>query len=286
MPPARYLLVLLAILLVTFTAGCEDESSEKKDEGEYGGEDGANGGDGGDGDNGTGDEDGGDGDGGGGVNETDYNYSVSLDILTEDHEWGDTARRDVHTTGDVSFMIRVGSEGEVNDTIDMSANTPDGWAVDIDKTSFTLKPDQNTMVILTVSSDGAGVSDSVTITVTATSKGDDQVTDAVEAGITVKDLGENKSEEEDMVKVYYALVDRGADEGYDEDHWELNQHNKFEAEAGGISTIEGFSKALIGMRVGETKSFLVPSEEGYGDAPDDGKPDGDMYYEITVLDII
>ena len=64
------------------------------------------------------------------MNETDYKYSVSLDILTEDHEWGDIARRDVHTTGNVSFMLRNVEDDKVFYDEDASRSEKREWYKD------------------------------------------------------------------------------------------------------------------------------------------------------------
>ena len=48
--------------------------------------------------------------------------------------------------------------------------------------------------------------------------------------------------------------------------------------------IPGFRDGVVGMRVGETRTFDVPPEEGYGDNPPPGIPRGaTLTFEVTLL---
>lgn len=209
-------------------------------------------------------------------------YNVKVRIMSEHHGWSTEAARDIHTTGKVSFLVLVENKGNGKAKFDLDATQPEGWTVSLDSTTLNLKEGQNQVVILKVKSSDAVPTDNVKVRVTATAQDDQSATATVEASVTVDDLGETKSIQGDTVSVYYVLVDRGTDDAFDENKWSLNQHNVFETEAGGQGSIQGFSEALVGMRVGETKSFLIPSEKAYGSNPEDGSPDGDLYYEITL----
>ena len=47
--------------------------------------------------------------------------------------------------------------------------------------------------------------------------------------------------------------------------------------------VDGFRENIAGMRVGETKTFDVPPEKGYGDFPPPGIPrDTDLTFEVTL----
>lgn len=47
--------------------------------------------------------------------------------------------------------------------------------------------------------------------------------------------------------------------------------------------IPGFRDAVNGMTIGETKTFEVPPDEGYGDRPPPGIPPGDtLIFEVTL----
>ncbi len=219
---------------------------------------------------------------GGPVTSESGQYNVKLRIMSQHHAWSTEAAREVHTTGKVSFLLLVENKGSTKETFDLEATEHEGWTVTLDKTVLNLAKGQNKVVILTIKSQDAAVDDSVNVKVTATAQDDMSALSIVEAKIDVEDLGEVKSIQGDQVSVYYVLVDRGSDDTYDENAWSINQHNTFPAEAGGGGSIPGFSDALIGMRVGETKSFLIPSDQAYGDSKDDGKPDGDLYYEIQM----
>ncbi|MEM8560002.1 MAG: FKBP-type peptidyl-prolyl cis-trans isomerase [Bacteroidota bacterium] len=51
--------------------------------------------------------------------------------------------------------------------------------------------------------------------------------------------------------------------------------------------IPGFQTNITGMTVGETKTFEVPPEEGYGDRPPPSiPPNTNLTFEVTLLDIV
>ena len=50
--------------------------------------------------------------------------------------------------------------------------------------------------------------------------------------------------------------------------------------------IPGFRDAVNGMTVGETKTFEVPPDQGYGDRPPPGIPVGDtLIFEVTLRSV-
>lgn len=52
--------------------------------------------------------------------------------------------------------------------------------------------------------------------------------------------------------------------------------------------IPGFRTGVVGMRVGETRTFSVPPEQGYGNNPPDGSiipPGATLIFEVTLLDV-
>ncbi len=53
-------------------------------------------------------------------------------------------------------------------------------------------------------------------------------------------------------------------------------------------TIPGFQNGVVGMEVGETKTFSVPPEQGYGSNPPPGSgipPNATLIFEVTLLDV-
>lgn len=53
-----------------------------------------------------------------------------------------------------------------------------------------------------------------------------------------------------------------------------------------LQVIPGFQSGIAGMRVGESKTLVVPPEEGYGDAPPPGIPPGaTLTFDVTLLDV-
>jgi VCBS repeat-containing protein len=225
---------------------------------------------------------------GGPVTSESGQYNVKLRIMSQHHAWSTEAAREVHTTGKVSILLLVENKGNTKETFDLKATEHEGWTVTLDKTVLNLAKGQNKVVILTIKSSDATVDDSVNVKVTATAQDDMSALSIVEAKIDVEDLGEVKSIQGDQVSVYYVLVDRGDTASFDENTWSINQHNTFTTEAGGSSgSISGFADGVVGMRVGETKSFLIPADQAYGDKPEsESSPVGDLYYEITMEDIV
>lgn len=54
------------------------------------------------------------------------------------------------------------------------------------------------------------------------------------------------------------------------------------------NVIPGFRAGLIGMAVGETKTFEIPPEQAYGSTPPQGSiipPNATLIFEVTVLAI-
>lgn len=54
------------------------------------------------------------------------------------------------------------------------------------------------------------------------------------------------------------------------------------------SLIPGFQTGVLGMRVGETRTFSIPPEQAYGDNPPRGSgipPGATLIFEVTVLGI-
>jgi FKBP-type peptidyl-prolyl cis-trans isomerase len=52
--------------------------------------------------------------------------------------------------------------------------------------------------------------------------------------------------------------------------------------------IPGFRTGVVGMRVGETKTFSVPPEQGYGNNPPAGSgipPGATLVFEVTLLEV-
>lgn len=53
-------------------------------------------------------------------------------------------------------------------------------------------------------------------------------------------------------------------------------------------TIPGFRDGVIGMEVGETRTFTVPPDQGYGSTPPSGSgipPDATLIFEVTLLGV-
>lgn len=54
------------------------------------------------------------------------------------------------------------------------------------------------------------------------------------------------------------------------------------------STIPGFRDSVVGMRVGESKTFSIAPEDGYGASPPPSSiipPNATLIFEVTLLDV-
>ena len=152
------------------------------------------------------------------------------------------------------------------------------------KDFVALDPDQTDIIILKVRpGDAVDPGETVTVTVRAIQQEDEAVWDKVEAEVTAEDLGDAVAVTNDLLSLQYVLVDRGVDDAYDKNTWVVSQ-TSWDAQP--FEAIPGFASAMVGMREGETKSFLIPDAEAYGSDKTDGKPDGDLYYELTLLEIV
>lgn len=55
-----------------------------------------------------------------------------------------------------------------------------------------------------------------------------------------------------------------------------------------LNVIPGFRDGVVGMRVGETRTFSVAPEDGYGANPPEGSsipPNATLIFEVTLLDV-
>jgi hypothetical protein len=217
-------------------------------------------------------------------------YDVRLKILSDvTHSFSSESSQDAHYKGKATFLLLVENRGSEKTRVDLVSTQPEGWTVTMDDESFPLKKAQNTIVVLTVKPGGdVQLDDEISVTVSATSVDDPAATANVQAGVTAVDLGNVTAERADDLVTQYVLVDRGSDAEYDENTWAISQ-TSYDAEPFAVQSpwavITGFADALEGMRPGETKCFLIPSDQAYGDNKEDERPDGDLYYELSLLEI-
>ncbi len=51
--------------------------------------------------------------------------------------------------------------------------------------------------------------------------------------------------------------------------------------------IPGFQTGIAGMTVGESKTMVIPPEQGYGAAPPPGiPPNATLTFDVTLLDVV
>jgi hypothetical protein len=201
-----------------------------------------------------------------------------------------TSSHIAHPNEQTQFLFLLKNTGDVGGTYQMDMNGPEsGWKYYLDGVEGNLDQDNKLQIIqkgseamiLTVKVPNIG---STRIEITARSIEHPSQTSTVEVKVKVNDLGNETSEMGNQVKVYYTLVDRGTDGDYNENVWRWNQAGEFPFTIG-EGTIQGFVDISLGMREGETRVWLLPEDACYGSDPQDGKPDGPLIFEVTMLDL-
>ncbi len=232
-----------------------------------------------------------------GNNETTFRYGVELEVISdEDHKFGKTSYHKAHPNELTQFLLLVTNMGNTTDTIKLQISVPPaGWVCELDEGDLSgsnkLDSDNN----IRISANGSEVlrltvlvpakaGDSITCQITAISTGDTSKESSIECRTQIYDLGNETSKSGDNVKVHYTLVDRGTDEGFNENVWSYNQAGVYPLTIG-EGGIPGFSQMAEGMREGETRVWKIPGELCYGSDPNDHKPDGPLVYEMTMLEL-
>ncbi len=262
------------LILVSFSTGCiyEERSEKKEEEPEEEPEE--------------------------GNNETTFKYGVKLEVISDvDHIFGKTSSHKSHPNELTQFLLLVTNTGNTTDTIKLQ--TPPlpaaDWYYELDEGDDigSGKLDNDNNIIITAKSSEVlrltvlvpeQVGASITAQVTAISTGDTSQKSTIECRTQIFDLGNETSKSGDKVNVYYTLVDRGTDAGFNESVWSYNQANEFPFMIG-EGVVAGFSQMAEGMREGETQVWKFPEELCYGSDPNDGKPDGPLVFEMTMLDL-
>jgi hypothetical protein len=220
-------------------------------------------------------------------------YGVKLEVISyETHQFGTSSVHKAHPNENTQYMLLLTNTGNNVDTINLQLSpAPAGWGYLLIAHEDKLDSSNNIRIpaggaevlILTVNVPGSG---SISTQLTAYSTKDTTQMSTIDARTQVQDggFGEKTAERRDPVKVYYTLVDRGTDGDYKPNKWAWNQANEFPFTIG-EGVIEGFSYMAEGMREGETKVEILPTDLCYGNSQTDGKPDGPLAYEMTMLDI-
>ena len=221
-------------------------------------------------------------------------YGVKLEVISDTSHTFDTSSFHIaHPNENSQFLLLLTNTGNSKDTINLQLSpAPAGWGYSLIGHENKLDPSNNNMqipaggaevLILTVNVPGTG---SISTQITAYSTKDTTQKSTIDVRTQVQDggLSEETAERGDPVKVYYTLVDRGTDGEYNKNRWAWNQANEFPFTIG-EGVIEGFSYMAEGMREGETRVEILSADLCYGNSQSDGKPDGPLAYEMTMLDV-
>lgn len=220
------------------------------------------------------------GENGGGV-EPPASYSV--DVWTH-------GQFETHSTGpgrSTSFMIFVRNTAQVPDTIDFEfSGVASGIAPHLDYPSRIMSAGSLLLNILTVDVDTSVFPGTYSIMVTATSRGDTDVSDSVDVSVQIVDLQPQEVEEGNYVRCDYILwlsdasvKDSGEALKVYTGTGEMDPQYK---DAGYLDVIEGFRLGLLGMKITETNVVLVPPSLGYPSGELAGQ---NLYFQITLVSV-
>ncbi|MFQ5883476.1 MAG: FKBP-type peptidyl-prolyl cis-trans isomerase [Thermoplasmata archaeon] len=186
-----------------------------------------------------------------------------------------------------NFMIFVRNRAQISDTLDFTfPGVVSGVTPHLQYPSRIMSAGSLLLNILTVDVDSSVPSGTYSITVKATSRGDTDVTDTVEISVQIFGLQPDEVAEGNYVSCDYILwlsdgsvKDSGESltvytgTGDIDPQWQAD---------GYMTVIEGFRKALLGMKITETKVVLVPPSEGYQSGELAGQ---NLYFQITLVSI-
>lgn len=229
--------------------------------------------------------------------ETTVTYGVKLEVINDEtHNFGASSYHKAHMGVSTQYLLLVSNTGTGTDTINIQYSEPlAGWVIELDDGDYIgggkLDSDNNIrisakgsevlrMTVLVPEQEG----NTISTLVTASSKGDTSKESTVECRTQIFDLGDETSKSGDRVEVYYTLVDRGVDSGFNSKLWVFNQANSFPFTIG-EGVIPGFSEMAENMRKDETKVWKIPVDLCYGNDKTDTKPDGALMYEMVMLDL-
>jgi hypothetical protein len=218
-------------------------------------------------------------------------YGVKLEVISDQsHNFETSSFHRAHPNENTQFLLLVTNTGNTVDNFNIQlSNAPSGWNYLLVANENKLDSSNNIRIpnggaevlILTVNAPDSG---SLSTQVTAYSLKDTTQKSTIEVRTQVQTLSDEMAQTRDNVKVYYTLVDRGTDADYNKNKWAWNQASEFPFTIG-EGVIEGFSYMAEGMREGETKVEILPTELCYGENSQDGKPDGPLVYEMYMMDL-
>jgi hypothetical protein len=140
--------------------------------------------------------------------------------------------------------------------------------------------------ILTVDVDSTVFSGTYSVTVIATSRGDNQVTDSVDVSVRVTELQPQEVVEGNYVKCDYILwLSDGSVKDSGESLPVYTGEDGIDPEwqsQGYMDVIPGFRQGLWGMKITETNVVLVPPSLGYQSGELAGQ---NLYFQITLVSV-
>lgn len=185
--------------------------------------------------------------------------------------------------GKTDFLLLVTNRGEATDTVSLkSSGGGTGMSLSFNEEQIPVKKEGAMVAIATITTTQSGFG---RFTITATSINDVIAKDSVIVNVNAEDLADRQAQYGDEVSVYYVLVDRGTDAAFNPDKWAYNQDGPFQEFIIGQGVITGFSEMAAGMKVGETHVAIIPADKAYGNNPGDSRPDGDLVYEMLMMEI-
>lgn len=193
----------------------------------------------------------------------------------------------IYAADSTTYIILVTNEHDENDTITLHmVSQPSGWNVTLNQTVIVLTSRAYFGIFLTVNSSQEAKEDSYKVKIEATSELDGSKTSLTITTKIIKDTGD-RAQEGNKVEVNYLgylndfrIFDTSVSEiGYNSAIRKTDDFNPgrsyapLKVQVGTtdpypsdqyINTVEGFSEAIVGMKVGQSRTVIVPPSKGYG----------------------
>ncbi len=254
-------IVCILLLISSFSMGCIKEEERKKDDS-------------------------------GGINfDIKIDYDFVLNVISDESLRPEKISHHIaHQNEQTQFLLLLKNNGFETGTFKFHTMEPEaGWEYILDGFEDNLDNDNkiqiisggSEFIILTVKVPETG---SVTFRLGAQLLENKSQTSSVEVRVIARDLGNETAKMGNQVLVDYTLADRGTDAMYNENVWAYNQGGEFPFTVG-EGVIPGFTKMATGMKEDETRVWLLSEDDCYGSDPYDGKPDGPLVFEMTMLDL-
>lgn len=221
-------------------------------------------------------------------------YNVKIICLTPNHE--------VDAGNSTDFIIIAKNLGKSEDRIKLSCKgMQKDWKVKFDKNNVKTMPKKSFVSILNVTVSNSHIGEKFPLVVYATSQHNSSKQDSLIISLEIKSFGSKKVKNGDKISVDYigcyatngTIFDTSMEEigindnltfSSDFDERRLDKdYSLLEFTVGKEEMIKGFDKAVVGMKICETKAVRIPPKDAYGELGESSHP---LAGETLIFEII